>query len=135
MGANDAQCLKAFLEAEAYDGPSIIIAYSQCIAHGIDMAKGMDQQDLAVAAGHWLLYRYNPALKREGKDALQLDSKAPHIPLKDYIYNETRYRMLAQSNPETAAELLQRAQDAVNERWHRYEQLAKSQQRDGEKKL
>jgi pyruvate-ferredoxin/flavodoxin oxidoreductase len=99
------------------------------------MAKGMDQQDLAVAAGHWLLYRYNPALKREGKDPLQLDSKAPHIPLKDYIYNETRYRMLAQSNPETAAELLQRAQDAVNERWHRYEQLAKSQQRDGEKKL
>jgi pyruvate-ferredoxin/flavodoxin oxidoreductase len=134
MGANDAQCLKAFLEAEAYDGPSIIIAYSQCIAHGIDMAKGMDQQDLAVAAGHWLLYRYNPALKREGKDALQLDSKAPHVPLKDYAYNETRYRMLVQSSPETAAELLHRAQDEVKDRWHKYEQLAKSQSHDGEKK-
>jgi pyruvate-ferredoxin/flavodoxin oxidoreductase len=124
MGANDAHTIKAFLEAEAYDGPSLIIAYSHCIAHGINMAKGMDQQKLAVKSGYWPLYRYNPALKAEGKNPLQLDSKAPAIPLRDYIYNETRYRMLAQSDPEAAEHLLTLAQEAVNERWHKYEQLA-----------
>jgi len=89
------------------------------------MTKGMQQQRLAVESGYWPLYRYNPALKAEGKNPLQLDSKAPSIPLKDYAYNETRYRMLEQSDPETAARLLAEAQEAVNERWRRYEQLAK----------
>jgi pyruvate-ferredoxin/flavodoxin oxidoreductase len=125
MGAKDAQTIRAFLEAEAHDGPSLIIAYSHCIAHGIDMAKGMDQQKLAMDSGHWLLYRYDPALKAEGKNPLQLDSRAPKIPLKDYVYNETRYRMLAQSDPEAAERLLVLAQEAVNERWQKYEQFAK----------
>jgi pyruvate-ferredoxin/flavodoxin oxidoreductase len=124
MGANDAHTVKAILEAEAYDGPSLIIAYSHCIEHGIDMAKGLQQQKLAVDSGHWILYRYNPALKAQGKNPLQLDSKTPKIPLKDYAYNETRYRMLAQSNPEAAERLLALAQAEVLARWARYEKLA-----------
>jgi pyruvate-ferredoxin/flavodoxin oxidoreductase len=124
MGASDAHTVRAFLEAEAYDGPSLIIAYSHCIAHGIDMAKGMNQQKLAVDSGYWPLYRYNPALKAEGKNPLQLDSKAPKIPLKDYVYNETRYRMLTQSNPEAAARLLVEAQEAVKAHWQQYEKMA-----------
>jgi pyruvate-ferredoxin/flavodoxin oxidoreductase len=124
MGASDTQTVRAFLEAEAYDGPSIIIAYSHCIAHGIDMAKGMHQQKLATDSGYWPLYRYDPRLKAEGKNPLQLDSRAPRIPLKDYAYNETRYRMLTQSNPEAAARLLAEAQATVLEHWRRYEQMA-----------
>jgi pyruvate-ferredoxin/flavodoxin oxidoreductase len=124
MGANDAHTVKAILEAEAYDGPSLIIAYSHCIEHGIDMAKGLQQQKLAVDSGHWILYRYNPALKAEGKNPLQLDSRTPKIPLKDYAYNETRYRMLVQSNPEAAERLLTLAQAEVLARWARYEKLA-----------
>jgi pyruvate-ferredoxin/flavodoxin oxidoreductase len=127
MGANDGHTVKAILEAEAYDGPSLIIAYSQCIAHGINMAKGMDQQKLATASGHWPLYRYNPDLKAEGKNPFQLDSKAPKIPLKDYIYQENRYRMLLQSNPATAAQLLEQAQAGVHERWQKYQQLAEAE--------
>jgi pyruvate-ferredoxin/flavodoxin oxidoreductase len=125
MGANDGHTVKAFLEAEAYDGPSLIIAYSHCIAHGIDMAKGMVQQKLAADSGHWLLYRYNPALRTEGENPLQLDSKAPKLPLKEYIYTENRYRMLAQSDPEAAAQLLAEAQEQVKARWEKYEQMAK----------
>jgi pyruvate-ferredoxin/flavodoxin oxidoreductase len=124
MGANDAHTVRTFLEAEAYNGPSLIIAYSQCISHGINMAKGMEQQKLAVESGHWPLYHYNPMLKAEGQNPFQLDSKAPKIPLKDYYYNETRYRMLTQSDPEAAERLLGEAQKAVNERWQKYEQLA-----------
>jgi len=127
MGANDAQTVKAFLEAEAYDGPSLIIAYSQCIAHGIDMSKGMHQQKLAAASGHWLLYRYDPRLKAVGKTPLQLDSKAPSIPLQDYVYNENRYSLLVRSRPEAAARLLEQAQSFVDERWQRYEQMAKKE--------
>ncbi len=125
MGANDRQTIKAFIEAESYDGPSLIIAYSQCIAHGINMAKGMEQQKLATASGHWPLYRYDPRLKEEGKVPMQLDSKAPKVPLSDYIYNENRYRMLRQSDPEAAARLLSEAEKAVAARWERYEALAK----------
>ena len=88
------------------------------------MAKGLDQQQLAVDSGHWPLYRFNPALKAEGKNPFQLDSKAPKIPLKDYIYNETRYSVLTRTNPEAAALLLAHAEEAVKERWARYEQLA-----------
>jgi pyruvate-ferredoxin/flavodoxin oxidoreductase len=125
MGASDAQTLKAIQEAESYEGPSLIIAYSHCIAHGINMAKGMTQQKLAVDSGHWPLYRFDPRRSDAGLNPFQLDSKAPKIALKEYIYNETRYRMLVQSNPEAAADLLVHAQKAVNDRWAKYEQLAK----------
>lgn len=124
MGANDAHTIKAFLEAEAYDGPSLIIAYSHCIAHGYDMVHGMDQQKLAVQSGYWPLLRYNPELIQQGKNPLQLDSKPPSLPLHKYIYNETRYTMLAHSHPEAAQKLLEQAQDDVWKRWRFYEQLA-----------
>jgi pyruvate-ferredoxin/flavodoxin oxidoreductase len=124
MGGNDLQTVRALLEAEAYDGPSLIIAYSQCVAHGIDMARGMNQQKLAVDSGYWPLYRYNPMLKREGKNPLHIDSGAPKISLKDYAYNETRYRMLAQSHPAEAAVLMDEAQKYVYERWERLQMMA-----------
>lgn len=124
MGASDQQTLKAFLEAEAYDGPSLIIAYSHCIAHGIDMRKGLDQQKAAVNCGFWPLYRYNPALVDEGKNPLTLDSKDPTISFEDYAYNETRYRMLLQSD-ETRAELLMReAKSDSEKRLELYRQMA-----------
>jgi pyruvate-ferredoxin/flavodoxin oxidoreductase len=124
MGADDLQTLKAFIEAEAHQGPSLIIAYSHCIAHGIDMTRGMHQQKLAVESGYWPLYRYDPALSVAGKNPFQLDSGDPKIPLKDYIYTEGRYRILQQSDADTAKELLARAQSAVDERWLHYKQLA-----------
>jgi pyruvate-ferredoxin/flavodoxin oxidoreductase len=124
MGANDAQTVRAFLEAEAYDGPSLIIAYSHCIAHGIDMAKGMRNQKAAVDSGYWQLYRYNPNLIKEGKNPFKLESKGLKIPLKDYAYMETRYKMLTKSDPETAKELIKLAQQDVYDRWNTYEQLA-----------
>ena len=126
MGANDTHTLKAFLEAEAHPGPSLIIAYSQCIAHGIDMAKGMHQQKLAVDSGYWPLYRYNPGLVDENKNPFQLDSSDPKIPLQDYIYTEGRYRMLQHSEPAVARFLLGQAQKAVLRRWQQYKQLAES---------
>jgi len=124
MGANDTHTVKAFLEAEAHPGPSLIIAYSQCIAHGIDMAKGMHQQKLAVESGHWPLYRFNPKLALEGKNPFVLDSHDPKIPLQDYIYTEGRYRMLRQSDPEAAKLLLEQAQESVDHRWRQYKQMA-----------
>jgi pyruvate-ferredoxin/flavodoxin oxidoreductase len=124
MGGNDAQTIRAFREAEAFDGPSLIIAYSHCIAHGYDLRHGMDQQRAAVLSGHWPLYRYNPALRREGKNPLQLDSKPPSLPLAKYAYNETRYTMLAHGDPETARQLLAEAQGDVLARWRLYEHLA-----------
>ena len=124
MGASDQQTLKAFLEAEAYDGPSLIIAYSHCIAHGIDMSKGLEQQKLAVQSGYWPLYRYNPALLDEGKNPFMLDSKEPSLPLERYIYNETRYRMLLQSNEERAESLLKQAKHDIQEHWKAYHQMA-----------
>ena len=120
------QTVKAFLEAEAFDGPSIIIAYSHCIAHGYDLVHGLDQQKLAVQSGHWPMFRYNPALAEQGKNPFVLDSKAPSIPREKYIYNETRYSMLKHSNPEVAAELLKEAQHDVEQRWKAYENLAKA---------
>jgi pyruvate-ferredoxin/flavodoxin oxidoreductase len=126
MGANDTHTIKAFLEAEAHPGPSLIIAYSQCIAHGIDMAKGMHQQKLAVDSGYWPLYRYNPRLVEENKNPFQLDSSDPKIPLRDYIYTEGRYRMLQQSEPAVASVLLGQAQKAVTRRWQHYKQLAQT---------
>jgi pyruvate-ferredoxin/flavodoxin oxidoreductase len=128
MGADENQTIKAFEEAEAYDGPSLIVAYSQCIAHGIDMARGMTQQSLATASGYWPLYRYNPDLGGDGQSPLQIDSKPPKIPLQEYIYNENRYAMLLRARPDAAAELLQKAQQAVNERWSALQKMAKHEE-------
>ncbi|MGH9523716.1 MAG: pyruvate:ferredoxin (flavodoxin) oxidoreductase [Terriglobales bacterium] len=124
FGSSDMQTLKALNEAEAYDGPSLIIAYSHCIAHGYDLVHGLDQQKLAVQCGHWPLFRYNPDLALEGKNPFQLDSKAPSIPLEKYAYNETRYTMLTHSAPAQAAELLKEAQQDVEHRWKLYEHMA-----------
>ncbi len=124
MGANDQHTLKAIMEADAYDGPSIIIAYSHCINHGIDMRKGLEQQKLAVQSGIWPLYRYNPLLALEGKNPLTIDSKEPSIPLEDYAYNETRYRMLLQSDESRAELLMKQAKDDVQSRLELYRQMA-----------
>jgi pyruvate-ferredoxin/flavodoxin oxidoreductase len=120
MGSNDSHTVKAFQEAEAWDGPAIIIAYSHCIAHGYDLSHGLEHQKAAVNSGYWPLMRYNPALREEGKNPFILDSRAPSIPLKDYIYNETRYTMLLRAHPETAAKLLQEATDDVERTWRVY---------------
>jgi pyruvate-ferredoxin/flavodoxin oxidoreductase len=124
MGFSDLQTLRAFQEADAYEGPSIIIAYSHCIAHGIEMSKGLEQQSLAVKSGVYPLYRYNPALVAEGKNPLILDYKQPSIPVRDYAYNETRYRTLVQSNENRAEELMKLAQKDSDDRWNRYSQMA-----------
>ena len=120
MGASDTHTVKAFMEAEAHDGPSLIIAYSHCIAHGYDMVMGLDQQKKAVLSGYWPLMRYNPALRLEGKNPFLLDSKAPSIPLKQYAYQEARYTMLVRSDPEAARTLLKLAQDDVERQWRVY---------------
>jgi pyruvate-ferredoxin/flavodoxin oxidoreductase len=125
MGYNDIQSIRAFLEAEAYDGPSLIVAYSHCIAHGIDMAKGMTNQKMAVESGHFPLYRYNPMLAREGKNPLKLDSKAPKIRFDEFAYMETRFKMLTKSNPEEAKRLMALAQGDVQRKWKMYAELAK----------
>jgi pyruvate-ferredoxin/flavodoxin oxidoreductase len=124
MGSSDAQTVKAFLEAEAWNGPSMIIAYSHCIAHGYDLQYGLEQQKLAVQSGHWPLFRYNPAIAAEGKNPFVLDCKTPSLPLEKYIYNETRYTMLVHSNPEDARRLLAEAQADVMNRWRIYESMA-----------
>ena len=126
MGYSRQQTIKAFLEAESYDGPSIIIAYSNCIAHGINMAHGMDHQKAAVTSGVWPLFRYDPRLKDEGKHPFQLDSKEPSTSLEDYMYKQIRFRSLKQSQPEIAADLLGKAQSQVEEQWEIYKSLADS---------
>jgi pyruvate-ferredoxin/flavodoxin oxidoreductase len=120
MGGSDMQTIKAFQEAEAYDGPALIIAYSHCIAHGYDLANGMHQQKNAVLSGYWPLMRYNPSLREQGKNPFQLDSRPPSIPLKEYSYHEARYTMLARSNPEVAKKLLEEAQQDVEREWSVY---------------
>lgn len=124
MGGNDTQTLKAFLEAEAYEGPSLIIAYSHCIAHGIDMQKGLEHQKMAVESGYWPIFRYHPNRVQEGKNPFQLDCKPPRLKLQEFAYRENRYRMLTQSHPEEAKQLMERAQQEVLERWKLYEYLA-----------
>jgi len=124
LGANDSQCLRAFLEAEAYPGPSLIIAYSHCIAHGIDMIKGLEQQKRAVDCGYWLLYRFNPQLAEKGENPLKIDSKEPSLDLQNYIYNETRYNQLRKFNMEVAEKLLKLASQDVKKKRAFYEQLA-----------
>lgn len=128
MGANPQQTLLAFREAEAWPGPSLILAYSHCIAHGFDLRYGMRQQDLAAASGYWPLFRFNPAMRKAGEAPFRLDSPRPTIPLKDYAYNELRYRSLANIRPQEAAELLALAQTATTEKYAQYEALAS---RDG----
>jgi len=124
MGASDLQTLRAFREADAYDGPALIIAYSHCISHGYDMKYGLKQQELAVKSGIWPLYRYNPDLMKEGRNPLQLDYKEPSIPVRDFAYNETRYTMLTQTNEERAEELIRLAQKDALELWQKYSQMA-----------
>jgi len=124
MGSNDQHTLRAILEAEAYDGPSIIIAYSHCIAHGINMGKGMQNQKAAVDSGYWQLFRFNPELAKEGKNPFKLDSKDPKIPVKDFAYMETRYKMLTKSHPKIAEQLMKEAQVDVTTRWKEYQRLA-----------
>ncbi|MEI7815696.1 MAG: thiamine pyrophosphate-dependent enzyme, partial [Desulfuromonadales bacterium] len=122
--SNPAQVVKAFIEAEAYDGPSLIVAYSHCIAHGIDMTKGVDENKKAVSSGYWPLYRYNPALTAEGKNPLQLDSKSPTTSFEDYAYGENRYKVLQKSNPEAAAILMKKATAWTASRFEYYQKLA-----------
>jgi pyruvate-ferredoxin/flavodoxin oxidoreductase len=124
MGASDRQTLQAIREAEAYEGPSLIIAYSHCIAHGINMKLGLQQQDLAVKSGVWPIYRYNPELAAVGENPLSVDSKEPTVPVEEYAYNETRYRMLLQSNEERAEMLMQKAKKDAASRWTLYQQMA-----------
>jgi len=120
MGGNDVHTVRAFQEAESHDGPSIIIAYSHCIAHGYDLSFGLAQQKAAVLSGYWPLLRYDPRLRRDGKNPFQLDSAPPSIPFRDYAYQEARYSMLARGNPEVASELLAMAQDDVDRNWRVY---------------
>jgi pyruvate-ferredoxin/flavodoxin oxidoreductase len=127
MGARDEHTLKAFLEAEAYNGVSLIIAYSHCIAHGINMTTAMTHQKSVVESGRWLLYRYNPELKQEGKNPLELDMRSPKIPVAQSFAAETRFKMLMQSKPEEAKRLQKEAQQEIDDRWRMYEYLAARQ--------
>lgn len=124
LGASPQQALQAFREAEAYNGPSLIIAYSPCIAHGINLENGLEQQEMAVKSGYWPLYRYNPTLRGEGKNPFVLDSLRPSIPLKEYAYNETRYSSLRRTNLEQADRLMDFAQKVVDQKWALYEEMA-----------
>jgi pyruvate-ferredoxin/flavodoxin oxidoreductase len=117
FGANPSQTVKAFLEAEAYQGPSLLVAYSTCTGHGIDMSKGIECQKKAVACGHWPLFRYNPDLRAQAKNPLVIDSKEPSLPVAEYIYGENRYRMLRTANPDLATRLLRRTEEDVKRRW------------------
>jgi len=124
IGANPQQTLDVFREAEAYNGPSLILAYCQCIEHGIDMRLGMKQQYLAVASGHWPLIRFNPELRSVGANPFQLDSPRPTITIKEYAYNEMRYKSLVATRPEEAGKLAEMAQAVATERYRSYEELA-----------
>jgi pyruvate-ferredoxin/flavodoxin oxidoreductase len=124
MGYSDVGTVRAMIEADAYDGPSIVIAYSHCIAHGINMAKGLEEQKKAVDSGHYPLFRYNPLLAEQGQNPLKLDSKPPSIKFEDFAYGETRFKMLTKSKPERAAMLVKKAQEEVAARWKLYEQWA-----------
>jgi len=130
MGASDAQTVKAFMEAEAYDGPSIIMAYSHCIAHGYDMGDGMQQQKKAVESAYWLLYRYNPELETKGKSPLQLDSKVPNRHISEFMYNENRFKILQKTNPERAEQLLNRAEEDAKNKYAYYSKIASIKKED-----
>jgi pyruvate-ferredoxin/flavodoxin oxidoreductase len=123
VGANDVQAVKALLEADAWPGPSLVIAYSTCIAHGIDMSKSMTHQKDAVRSGYWPLYRFQPT-ESEGEHPFRLDSHKPSIPVNDFVATEARYAILGRTQPERAARLASLVQADVDERWRYYEQLA-----------
>jgi len=127
MGANPQQTLTAMREAEAYQGPSLILAYCHCIAHGYDLRKGLEQQKLAVESGYWPLIRYSPELREAGQKPFVLDSPRPRISLKAYAYNEMRYKILTKTHPDEAEHLMQVAQELVDLRWETYEHMAKEQ--------
>ena len=133
MGANPNQTVKAFAEAASYDGPSLIIAYSHCIAHGIDMTAGLGEQKKAVTSGHWPLFRFDPRLADEDKNPLQMDSKEPTTSFEDYAYSENRYLVLKKSNPERAAKLMKLAEKDVVRTQAMYKNLAAIAY-DGDKK-
>lgn len=124
MGADQAQAIKAFREADQYQGTSLIVAYAHCIGQGFDLVHGTNQQHLAVESGYWPLLRYDPGLQKQGKNPLQLDSRAPSIPLENYIYNETRYSLLRHSNPDEAERLLSKAKEELTRRWNWYQHQA-----------
>jgi pyruvate-ferredoxin/flavodoxin oxidoreductase len=132
LGANPEQAIIAMREAEAYDGPSLILAYSQCIAHGTDLRFGMKQAARAVASGYWPLFRFDPTMRREGLNPFRLDSTRPRLPFEDYAYRELRYKTLTRTEPQVAVHLLHQAQASVNERYRTYEDLAA---RDGSRFL
>ncbi len=124
MGANPQQTLLAFREAEVYDGPSLILAYSHCIAHGINMQTGLDQQHRAVQSGYWPLLRFNPELRKAGENPFLLDSQRPKMRLKDYAYRELRYRILSRTRPEVAEQLMEQAEETIRQKWSVYEEMA-----------
>ncbi len=124
MGADPQQTLSAFREAEAYDGPSLVLAYSHCIAHGIEMRDGLDQQRRAVASGYWPLIRYDPMVRAAGGNPFLLDSPRPRLALEDYTSRELRYRTLANTHPEEAERLHALAEESVAQRWQVYEEMA-----------
>jgi pyruvate-ferredoxin/flavodoxin oxidoreductase len=124
FGAKDVQTVRAFLEAESYEGPSVLICYSPCIAHGVDMSKNLRQQDLAVESGHWALFRYDPRRLAAGENPLHIDSKAPSIPYRDFVASETRFNVLTRTHPDAAEYYLRLAQKHVQTRFALYEQLA-----------
>jgi pyruvate-ferredoxin/flavodoxin oxidoreductase len=130
FGANPQQTLQALREAEAYPGPSLILAYSHCIAHGINMNEGLKQQKRAVHSGHWPLLRYNPLLRKSGINPFTLDSLPPNISLKEYRMNEGRYQQLQRAHPEEAERLTDLANEALQLRWDNYEQMAGRQAKD-----
>ena len=123
FGASDQQTLRAFREAAAYPGPSLILAYSPCIAHGIDMGTQMTHQKKATESGYWPLFRYDPAREAQGDPGLRLDSRTPTIPFEEYAREEGRYAMLKRTNPERAEELMRLAQQDIDDRWNLYEQM------------
>ncbi len=132
MGADNPQTVKALAEADAYPGPSLVIAYSHCIAHGIEMKKGMEQHKLAVDTGYWPLYRYDPRHTEAGEHPFRLDSRAPKLPVSEFMAREARFAMLQRARPAEAAELAELAQADVDERWHLYEQVAQIERRPAE---
>ena len=123
MGANMTQTVKALSEAAAHPGPSLVIAYSPCIAHGIDMSKMMQHQKAAAESGYWPLYRYDPRREASGDHGLHLDSRKPSIPFKDFAMTEARFSMLTRANPSVAEKLMGQAQQDIDDRWHLYEQM------------
>ena len=124
MGFNDQQTLRSFIDAESYDGPSLIVAYSHCIAHGYDLSRGLNQQKLAVQSGAWPVYRYDPRLAAAGQNPLAIESKEPTVRWEDYAYNETRYKMLTISDEERAEMLSKKASAGIKNRWQLYQQMA-----------